>query len=74
MPNGNRSTIDWNNLDQVKAYATKLARTNKEQQTVFSLQIPGMPTKKYQICPTRIETSYLKLPHVTAEFRTGVFK
>jgi hypothetical protein len=58
-----RGTIDWCDLEQVKAYATKLARQSRSQNTVFKL---ADKTHKQHL--------YLNLPGVVRIFTTGDFR
>jgi hypothetical protein len=65
-----RGTIDWCDLEQVKAYATKLARQSRSQNTVFKLA----DKNDYHVCPTHKQHLYLNLPGVVRIFTTGDFR
>jgi hypothetical protein len=59
--------LDWTNLNQVKAYSTKLARLNKSQQSV----VMRKGSTSYIIIATKNEHRH---KDITVVFRTGVFK
>lgn len=64
-----RPSIDWSNRHEVVAYAIRLAKENKTQNTVFKRR----DSDNIYICPTEMEEQYLRLPCVDMLHRTEDF-